>query len=290
MQGALLISSAYIWFIGLLVMMIVMAVLFVVIAVATARPIKIDEGVSDAKYTKSLLAKREAELLSEYQSVRGNAEAENAVMAQLRDVSAAERLVAELVAADNGVEETAGYADDELTAEEAAMLESDESVAIEQTFSVQESEGLKKSFSAKLIQSADAVKVWYFEVKNCLLCYEKTKASMHWSNEKFYIGKKNVATLAMRGKTLCLYLALNPDEYSDSYEVKPTASPNYEKTPCLFRVKGSRGVKQAKELIALLMADYGVMYVKTNHSIYALPYEDDDALVAKGLAHPADGE
>lgn len=37
-----------------------------------------------------------------------------------------------------------------------------------------------------------------------------------------------------------------------------------------------------------MMADYGVMYVRTNHSIYALPYEDNDALVARGLARPSD--
>ena len=37
-----------------------------------------------------------------------------------------------------------------------------------------------------------------------------------------------------------------------------------------------------------MMSDYGVMYLRTNHSIYAMPYEDDDALVAKGLARRAD--
>ena len=79
-------------------------------------------------------------------------------------------------------------------------------------------------------------------------------------------------------------LALNPDEYSDSFDVKATKSEAYANTPCLFRIKGDKSLKKAKELIALLMTDYGVMYVKTNHSIYAMPYEDDDALVAKGLA------
>ena len=285
MQNALLLSSAYVWFIGLLVMMIVMAVLFVAIAVVTAKPIKMDESVSDAHYTKSLLARREAELLNEYQSVKGDAAAEEAVMAKLKDVSVAEKLVSELVAADAMTEKESVSPDYDLSEEEEG---SDENVAIEQTFATEETEGLKKSFSAKLIQSADAVKVWYFEVKNCLLCYEKTKSAMHWNNEKFFIGKKNVATLAMRGKTLCLYLAPDPAEYEETYAVKPTASPNYGATPCLFRVKGRKGVKQAKELIAYLMADYGVMYVKTNHSIYALPYEDDDALVAKGLARRAD--
>lgn len=286
MQNALLLSSAYVWFIGLLVMMIVMAVLFVAIAVVTAKPIKMDESVSDAQYTKSLLARREAELLNEYQSVKGDAAAEQAVMAKLSDVSVAQKLVAELVAADAMTEEESASPDYDLS--EGEEEGGDENVAIEQTFSTEETEGLKKSFSAKLIQSADAVKVWYFEVKNCLLCYERTKSAMHWNNEKFFIGKKNVATLAMRGKTLCLYLALNPAEFEETYAVKPTASPNYGATPCLFRVKGKKGVKQAKELIAYLMADYGVMYVKTNHSIYALPYEDDDALVAKGLARRAD--
>lgn len=284
MGNVLLLSSAYSWFIGLLVMMIVMAVLFVAIAMVSLKPVRLDdlEDYSAAQAAKKLLAKREAELLTEYRNNEGNAEIAAAIMEKIRGVSTAEQLIDELA----GVKPVSmAFADDSLSAEEIESLENEtEKVSIEQTFTSQEDSGIKKSFTAKLIQSPDTVKVLYFEAKNCLLCYEKTKARMHWNNEKFYIGKRNVATLTLSGKTICLYLALNPDEYSDSFDVKATKSEAYANTPCLFRIKGGKSLKKAKELIALLMTDYGVMYVKTNHSIYAMPYEDDDALVAKGLA------
>ena len=236
MGNVLLLSSAYSWFIGLLVMMIVMAVLFVAIAMVSLKPVRLDdlEDYSAAQAAKKLLAKREAELLTEYRNNEGNAEIAAAIMEKIRDVSTAEQLIDELA----GVKPVSmTFADDSLSAEEIESLENEtEKVSIEQTFTSQEDSGIKKSFTAKLIQSPDTVKVLYFEAKNCLLCYEKTKARMHWN------------------------------------------------TPCLFRIKGDKSLKKAKELIALLMTDYGVMYVKTNHSIYAMPYEDDDALVAKGLA------
>ena len=67
MGNVLLLSSAYSWFIGLLVMMIVMAVLFVAIAMVSLKPVRLDdlEDYSAAQAAKKLLAKREAELLTE---------------------------------------------------------------------------------------------------------------------------------------------------------------------------------------------------------------------------------
>lgn len=287
MTNALLLSAAYGWFIGLLVLMAVMAVLFVVIAVFAARPFKVGEGADESYSALKLLEAREAELTAELLNKRDDA----ATTEKLREVGAAKKLVKELLEQENGVaQEVALGVDSSLTADEAASLESEEKVAIEQTFgAAADGDGLKKSFSAQLIQSSDDVKVWYFELKNCILCYEKTKVRMHWNNEKFYIGRNNVASLTLRGKQLCLYLALNADDYSDNFPVKSSTSEVYrEATPCLFRIRNSKSVQKAKELISLMMADYGVMYVRTNHSIYALPYEDNDALVARGLARPSD--
>lgn len=286
MTNALLLSAAYGWFIGLLVLMAVMAVLFVVIAVFAARPFKVGEGVDESYSALKLLEAREAELTAELLNKRDDA----ATTEKLREVGAAKKLVKELLEQENGVaQEVALGIDSSLTADEAASLESEEKVAIEQTFgAAADGDGLKKSFSAQLIQSSDDVKVWYFELKNCILCYEKTKVRMHWNNEKFYIGRNNVASLTLRGKQLCLYLALNADDYSDNFPVKSSTSEVYrETTPCLFRIRNTKSVQKAKELISLMMADYGVMYVRTNHSIYALPYEDNDALVARGLARPS---
>ena len=289
MGNTILISAAYGWFIGLLVMMIVLSALFIVIALIALKPYKVDED-SESSAALRLLNAREAELINSLLHNPENLETLNF----LREVATAKIIVQELLDKENGIERPVVKSlgvDNNLTEAEAMSLDEDEKVSIEQTFGKQPENGengLEKSFTAKLMQSGDDAKVWYFELKNCILCYEKTKARMRWDNEKFYIGRTNVATLTMRGKQLCLYLAVRAEEYSGRFPVKNTKNKKYsEVTPCLFRIKNAKSVKQAKELIALMMSDYGVMYIKTNHSIYALPYEDDDALVAKGLARQA---
>ena len=289
MGNTILISAAYGWFIGLLVMMIVLSALFIVIALIALKPYKGDED-SESSAALRLLNAREAELINSLLHNPENLETLNF----LREVATAKIIVQELLDKENGIERPVVKSlgvDNNLTEAEAMSLDEDEKVSIEQTFGKQPENGengLEKSFTAKLMQSGDDAKVWYFELKNCILCYEKTKARMRWDNEKFYIGRTNVATLTMRGKQLCLYLAVRAEEYSGRFPVKNSTSKKYsEVTPCLFRIKNAKSVKQAKELIALMMSDYGVMYIKTNHSIYALPYEDDDALVAKGLARQA---
>lgn len=290
MRTTLLISSAYGWFAGLLVIMVVMAALFVFIAMFALKPVRFDKQQGESDLAQKLLEKREAELAMQLLNSKEDKAAAEEIESKLRDVCAAKQIVDELLAEELGVTAAKQHygIDDNLTDAEKQSLDGDERQTLEQTFGetpAQDDSGIKKSFTAQLMQASDDVKVWYFELKNCILCYEKTKEIMRWHNEKFYIGRNNVATLTMRGKTLSLYLALDPEEYSDKFRVRLSQSEAYRKvTPCLFRIKSDKSVKQAKELIALLMADYGVMYVRTNHSIYALPYEDDDALVAKGLA------
>lgn len=284
MEKLILLSEAYGWYAGLLVIMITMTVLFVIIALTVLKPIKIDSQLNRPESAKELIEKREAELTAQLLNNEGDAQKKQELEAKLRDVATADRVIKELMA-NSYVSQSVQERGFDLTEAEAASLESG---SIEQSFASDPArvDGVKKSFTARLIQSSDEIKVWYFEVKNCILCYEKTKVKMGWNNEKFYIGRNNVATLTMNGKSLSLYLSLEPDEYAETFKVRRTRSESYAATPCLLRIKSDHDLKSAKELIALIMADYGSMYVKTNHSIYALPYEDDDALVVKGLVKP----
>ena len=284
MGNVILISTAMGWFVGLLVLMIVLSGLFACIVVITMKPYKIDGGESDSSHALKLLENRQAELTATL--LNGSDEK---VLKELGEVENAKKLVKDLLDKENGTTATGTHkfgVDSQLSEEEAKSLDTDERLSIEQTFNQQGDEsGLDKSFTAKLMQASDDVKVWYFELKNCILCYEKTKSRMRWINEKFYVGRVNVATLTMRGKQLCLYLAVDASEYSSRFPVKNSTSKMYnEITPCLFKIRNANSIKQAKELISLMMSDYGVMYLTSNHSVYALPYEDDDALVAKGLA------
>ena len=61
--------------------------------------------------------------------------------------------------------------------------------------------------------------------------------------------------LSMRGKKLCIFLALNPADYVDTKYIIDDKSEvlAYEKTPLLYRIKNDRRLKYAKELIATVM-------------------------------------
>ena len=102
MGNAMLLSSAYGWFVGLLIVMIVVTALFAFILWIALKPIKKDE-LDDSSSAKKALARRETELtvallkLLNKESDEGKrAELEN----KLREVKAAEKLVNELMGED----------------------------------------------------------------------------------------------------------------------------------------------------------------------------------------------
>lgn len=154
-----------------------------------------------------------------------------------------------------------------------------------------------KSFTAKLIQSVDEIKIHYAELANYLLSYSKVKNRVSWANSSFYAGRKAAAKFAIRGKTLYLYLALDPQEFkdtkyfaSDESEVK-----RYETVPLRVKVKSERGVKFAKELIDILAERAGLNRAENySETVRACdyPYDTTKNLLSRGLIKlkTADGE
>ena len=113
-----------------------------------------------------------------------------------------------------------------------------------------------KSFEAKLIQGDEKLKEYYSELKNELLSYKKITARRSWQHESFRRGRTTVAKLVIRGKTLRLYLALEPMLYEESkYRVEDASEhAKFAKTPLLYRIKNDRRCRYAKDLIAAAMA------------------------------------
>ena len=116
-----------------------------------------------------------------------------------------------------------------------------------------------RSFEAKLIQADDTLKRWYSELKNELLSYKKVTSRLSWQHEAFRLGRGTVAKLVIRGKTLRIYLALEPSAYDGSKYVVEDASEHakFEKTPLLYRIRSERRCRYAKELIAAAIAALG---------------------------------
>ncbi len=143
-----------------------------------------------------------------------------------------------------------------------------------------------KSFTARLIQATDELKSRYSELKNYILAYKGVKNKISWKKEAFRLGRNTLAVFVIRGKTLCLCLALDPKQFENTkYKVNDLSirSPK-SKTPCLYRITNDRRVKYAKDLIdMLLIEDYQAERLERALEDYTLPYETTEALIARDL-------
>ena len=141
-----------------------------------------------------------------------------------------------------------------------------------------------RSYTAKLIQASDEAKSYYNELKNYILSYKKISDRISWHYESFNSGRNQLIKFGVKGKTLCLYFHLNPNDYQDSkYLVEEVTSKKYEEVPCLYRIKNPRRCNYAKELIDVVMNAYGLVKDEEQHETYELPYEPREPLLARGL-------
>ena len=173
---------------------------------------------------------------------------------------------------------------------DAPESEEDEDEETEVLRGVEESTGLaivvryKKSFLAKLIQSSDETKGYYTTLKNELLSYNKVKSRISWNYDSINYGRVKLAKFVMRGKTLCLYLALNPDDYAETnIKVERSESKKFEEVPCLYRIKNPRRATLAIDLIVDLAVKYGIEKGEQQNEDYYMPYEATEPLVERGL-------
>ena len=140
-----------------------------------------------------------------------------------------------------------------------------------------------KSFMAKLIQSDDETKAFYGELKNEVLSYEKTESRISWGYDSVYIGRKPVLKFGIRGKTLCVYYALDVKELkATKYKVELCESKKYASVPCMYRIKNAHRCELAKELIAKVAPKLGLVKGESKNEEYVYPYEDNAALISKG--------
>lgn len=188
----------------------------------------------------------------------------------------------ELAAAEDADDEQQPESELELAAE--AVLVDDAGGAEAGTVIVGESElkvGYNRSFTAKLVQSEDPLKGFYSVIKNELLRYG-LKSRMSWSNESMYRGRKTYAKFAIRGKTLSLYLALDPAKFEDTkYNFDDAGhTAKYRDVPMRLKIKSDRAAAQAKELISVVSVNVRTELQELN---FRPDYRDTASLVREGL-------
>ncbi len=123
---------------------------------------------------------------------------------------------------------------------------------------------LKRSFTAKMKQSEEQVKVYYSDIKNALTSYKKINSNVSWHGDRFNYGRETVAKIGINGKTLCFYLALDPNDpelKTTVYHQKDVgAQKAYESTPFMVKVKSEAASKKALRLVGILAEKLGAVH------------------------------
>ena len=145
----------------------------------------------------------------------------------------------------------------------------------------------RRSFKSRLIQDAK-MQDFYNDLKNAFaeLAGVKARLSRHCENFRFHADR--IAKLNVGGKTLTLYLALDPSAYEDTkYRYEDVSDrKTYTETPMKIRITSKRMVKYAKELLQDLAAKYSVTVSGCIPMDYHMKYQTDEALIKKGLIKP----
>ena len=123
-----------------------------------------------------------------------------------------------------------------------------------------------RSFTAKLKQSDDDVKDRYGMIKNALLSYKKVKSTVSWNCDRFNCGRATVAKMNIRGKTLCVYFALDPADpqfKQTIYNQRDIGDQKaYEKTPFMMKIKSDLAAKRAVRLVEAMSDQCGTVKKK----------------------------
>ena len=150
-----------------------------------------------------------------------------------------------------------------------------------------------RSFTARVTQADDTLKNYYSEIKNELLSYDLVKSRISWKHDAFNRGRLQLAKLVVRGKNLCVYLALDPNAYEvEKYHQVDQGNKNaYAKVPMMVRVKSDLGLRKAKFLISEMMANYEIEKGENEAIDYAsqYTYKDTKTLIAENLIKELQG-
>ena len=210
------------------------------------------------------------------------------------EVKPVEEIVSEEIEEAAATEEVAVAEEPVATVEEIIVPE-EEAAATEEdaTEDGKTSIGYDRSFIGKLMQAKDETKLYYSAIKNAILSYKgkgkKVSNRTSWKYETFNIGREKVVKMKVKGKTLCIYLALDPKTYADTkYKIEDASDSKSDvETPLMYRITNARRAKYVLDLIATVMENNAFSYAEGGESVdyvKGLGYKNDKKLVKEGLA------
>ncbi len=151
---------------------------------------------------------------------------------------------------DDGEEDVEGDEDEDIEDDEE---DDDEEEQAEVALSGEKSLRPRVIYSTKLRLSSDKIKGFYTDIKNEFFSYG-VKSRISKTKENFNFSRDNIARLVMRGKTLKLYIALDPNELDNKYfhHKDMSAKKTYAHIPTVIPIKSALAVTKTKMLIEML--------------------------------------
>lgn len=118
-------------------------------------------------------------------------------------------------------------------------------------------------FTVRMESADETMRSNYNELKSLLKSYGLNNRVSN-SGDTFRLHRVTYCKITIAGKSLKLYLALNPADYVDTtYPIKDASSKSiYKETPLVFKVKSGLSLRRAEELIRDCMDKHGLEQVK----------------------------
>lgn len=141
----------------------------------------------------------------------------------------------------------------------------------------------RRSFTARLIQSDDAMKDYYNRLRSALLSCKGVKERSSWNYDSYNVGRRQFAKVNANRKSLILYLALDPAKVDEKYHFRDVSEKRrYANVPVRYKITGSRSFAYALELLSEAVAAFGLAEAPFEETL-SIPYEERDALIRRGL-------
>ncbi len=128
----------------------------------------------------------------------------------------------------------------------------------------------KKSFADKILSLEQNIQDYFDTIHNELCSYKKVRARLSFKGVSYRLGRKLLAKITVRGKTMKLHLALDLEAFNKNVFFQQDYSnvKAYQEVPFTVKVKSNRGIKNAVKLIDALMQENGIIkndkYTPTN--------------------------
>ncbi len=141
------------------------------------------------------------------------------------------------------------------------------------------------SFRARMIMADAETKIQYSDLKNYILSHQGVEAADSQNYESYTAARRQLAKINLTGKTLVLYLALDPATLQDSkYKYDNVGDrKRFEKTPVKIKIRSARSFKWALELVDMVMATIPCEKISLQCTDYVDPPADKASLIARGL-------